>query len=107
MKRAIGVLFALAALAAATTPIREAYGSGDMPPGTPKPDVEVPIRCNESACIVPRQVVQELFDAHNLHVDKIRALERRLQVLSEAKGCGKVEVVPPKPLPNFKKERDL
>lgn len=74
--------------------------AGDMPPATPpaeKPDVEIPVRCGATVCILPRQTLADLAEAHNLHVERIRELEKQL----ETKGC-----TPAKTLPKLKRERN-
>lgn len=56
---------------------------------------EIPLRCNPSACVIPRQVLLELLEAHNFHVQTIRDME--------AQGC---KVRETETRPPLKKERD-
>lgn len=85
--------------------------AGDIPPATPPaiPDegIELPVRCAANVCVMPRDVVSRMVEAHNGHVDDIAALKRELAKLREIKGCAKLEVVPKQPSPGYKKERDL
>lgn len=59
--------------------------AGDMPPpsAAEKPDVEVPVKCNATVCIVPRQFLAEMVEAHNAQVDYINELEGKVA----AKDC--------------------
>jgi hypothetical protein len=69
MKRApvyIGFLFGLVVLTAALIPFAEAN----------EPEAHINVRCNETHCILPKAALVEMIEAHNAHVEKIRALEK-------------------------------
>lgn len=62
--------------------------------------MDLPVRCNASACAMPRDLLIALLDSHNFHVKAIKDME--------AQGCK----VPEEPMkqeqkPPLKKERDL
>lgn len=76
--------------------------AGDLPPPkADEPEVVLPIRCNATVCLAPREIIAGMVEAHNAHVDKISELEKQLEAMRKMKGCAKVDV-----LPKLKKERD-
>lgn len=86
--------------------------AGDIPPSTPPAapkdeGVDLPIRCGPALCIMPREIVNGMIEAHNGHVEDIAKLKAELEKLRAIKGCAKLEVTPKQPPPGYKKERDL
>lgn len=56
-----------------------------------EPEVSLPVRCGETTCILPKQVLADIVAAHNYHIEEIRRLEA---------AC------PAAKLPDLKKDRD-
>lgn len=75
------------------------FVNGDMPPE--RADVELGIACGTRSCIVPIDLMRNMVEAHNAHVNEIRGLEKQLADMKVIKGCAKLEV-----LPKLKRERD-
>ena len=77
MKRVIYTLFAICVLVAAAVPLM-----------AEEADIEISVKCNDKACILPKETLMELIEAHNAHVEEIKSLRAKCK-------------------PVFKKERDL
>ncbi len=46
------------------------------PAHSEEPEVILPIKCDKNMCVMPRQTVQDMMDAHNAMVDEIRKLTK-------------------------------
>lgn len=64
MKRAVFIsfLFGLTVLAAALVPLASIADD----------EVEIPIKCNEHVCMLPRAALAALMEAHNAHVEQLK-----------------------------------
>ncbi len=71
MKRAtyIGFLFGLVILAAALIPLTDTWAAID-------PAVQIPVRCNDTHCLIPKEALMALIEAHNENVDEVAKLKR-------------------------------
>ncbi len=62
-KLIIGFLFFLAVICAALVPLT-IYAADE--------EVEIPIKCNERVCMLPREALMALMAAHNEHVEQLK-----------------------------------
>lgn len=56
-----------------------AFMAATEAPPAPDGQITLPIMCSAEVCIVPREIVKEMMDAHNYHVEKIRKLEEEVK----------------------------
>lgn len=68
MKRAtyIGFLFGLVILVSALVPLMDAVAQ----------DVMLEVKCNETHCLMKREDLVQMIEAHNAHIEEINRLKK-------------------------------